>query len=468
MTILKSYIKQKIKKLKSNLSLLNLSHIMETKSKINCLKNTLNLNPSSSLTLINQDKYLSWTCNATSTEDIDVSTQSNRIKLDLIKYVYPFLIVFGLLGNLLSFKVMLKRFRCEKEKSSLSLAILSLADLAIILLGPTRELLENTFHLEIKSYSGLTCKFIFYAAYLLSAFSAYIFAYISYERYQAIAHPIQYKQKSLGRTFFQIGFILAFCAAITVPFFVFSTLIANVKLDGVDRLDVKRRCEISSHVYFELIIFDASLYFGTPFSVIIVFSMLSFGKLIRNKNCLSISLFGRMKSSPMSKKASVKSSRVSSRNPSTIELLKIKRTFEPNVYKKRGMNSFFQVKNLTPSVEIVVKSNDETDSIENSTFHSNNPNLAVRKENAFILKNAESLSKSKITLMLLFLPILYLITNFPVFLFILLEIFSSKDTIESYDLAFHLSRIFMYVNNCLNVLFFILIGKHFRKDLFKF
>ena len=91
--------------------------------------------------------------------------------------------------------------------------------------------------------------------------------------------------------------------------------------------------------------------------------------------------------------------------------------------------------------------------------------------------------RRKITLVLLFLPNFYLLTNLPVFIVILLEIFSvssnitmsveisnsnsnrSSNALDGYDVAFHFARSLMYTNNCLNVFFFILLGD-FLKMLF--
>jgi hypothetical protein len=84
---------------------------------------------------------------------------------------------------------------------------------------------------------------------------------------------------------------------------------------------------------------------------------------------------------------------------------------------------------------------------------------------AFQMKNRKA-SKLKITFMLMIFPISFLLTTFPIFLIILFKLFLNiylnlKVDLES---AFDIARVFVFLNNSLNMLFLIIFGKDLRKD----
>ena len=76
--------------------------------------------------------------------------------------------------------------------------------------------------------------------------------------------------------------------------------------------------------------------------------------------------------------------------------------------------------------------------------------------------------------MLICLPIFYLLTTLPVFSVILFELANNKqetlrvgEVSSSYypDAIFNFARALMYTNNSLNMILFVLIGGHYRRDL---
>lgn len=85
-------------------------------------------------------------------------------------------------------------------------------------------------------------------------------------------------------------------------------------------------------------------------------------------------------------------------------------------------------------------------------------------------------SNFKLTLMLMALPISYLVTTFPIFLIVIhgcILHLRNKDNnnwsgfinhTDDFQLAYALAKIAMYINNSINILFYILLGKNLRKD----
>ena len=66
--------------------------------------------------------------------------------------------------------------------------------------------------------------------------------------------------------------------------------------------------------------------------------------------------------------------------------------------------------------------------------------------------------------MIMTLPICYLITNFPIFIILILQ-FCSLDnhTRDQYKLELTIAKVFMYINNSINIIFYIFLGKSFNK-----
>ena len=67
---------------------------------------------------------------------------SNNLRLVLIKYIYPQLLLVGILDNALSLLIMVKTFKKERKENrnfSFCFSIVSLADLSILLFGCLRE-----------------------------------------------------------------------------------------------------------------------------------------------------------------------------------------------------------------------------------------------------------------------------------------------------------------------------------------
>ena len=161
------------------------------------------------------------------------------VRHNLITYVYPFLLVFGLIGNAISFVAMLKRFRADKKSPntlSFCLAILCLADFGVLLLACFNEYVEYMWHYSLRSSSMLACKLFYFSCYLCSSFGSYLYAFIAVDRWYAVTRPIQYKQEQMHRNHRQIALIFVFCFVICAPFGFYPAL--DAESDGRCRFPV--------------------------------------------------------------------------------------------------------------------------------------------------------------------------------------------------------------------------------------
>jgi hypothetical protein len=180
-----------------------------------------NLNKSIMQTL--RDECFSFPTSFSSNQIIN---DENLFKKNLITYFYPILMIVGLLGNIIALILIFKKIRVDKEKkASFCLATLSLTDIGIILFGVSREYIEIRFDVNIKMYSNITCKLFFYVCYMLNTFSAYMFAFMAYERWKSVRQPFAYKRESSKRTKRHVAAIFGFCCMITLPFLIFSQVL---------------------------------------------------------------------------------------------------------------------------------------------------------------------------------------------------------------------------------------------------
>jgi hypothetical protein len=178
-------------------------------------------------------------------------TMSNEIRLGLIKYFYPIILLVGLFGNLVSFVAMLrknsveckyivttytdsssnsrnKNHYCKQPPHTFSfcLAMLCMADFFILVFGCLHEYVETTFGFSLRSTFVITCKTVYFSCYLFSSYVSYLHAYIATDRWFAIVKPLEYKNLQVMRNNkVELLFMFGFCLVICLPFFYFPTLI---------------------------------------------------------------------------------------------------------------------------------------------------------------------------------------------------------------------------------------------------
>ena len=104
-----------------------------------------------------------------------------------------------------------------------------------------------------------------------------------------------------------------------------------------------------------------------------------------------------------------------------------------------------------------LKEINENNNLDQNTNHS--IKLSEREQ----IINSNSASNLKLTMMLMSLPICYLITNFPIFILLIAQFYNQKT--NDYRLELVIAKVLMYTNNSINILFYIFLGKNFKKVL---
>ena len=383
----------------------------------------------------------------------------NFVRYNLIKIFYLPICLFGLFGNTLSIYVMKNKYRSAKKTKnkhhnfSFTLAMLCGADLAIILLGCFREYLEEIYAFNLRSHSIYTCKFFFFSCYLFSAFSVYLYTFIAFERWHAVKNPIEYKQKNGRKNQKRIILIFASCSLISLPFLLGSTLLETI-VPKDSTIEFKAKCELSHSWYVNLTILDFLFYNCVPFIFAFLFSTLTLFKLIK------FHAVEKKRRNPLDEHADANYDQL-------IKSFEIGDMVMPKTEPNSCMSNTSQFR--------IIDNDKRSKNHFESTFLQIDTNLndsiheldAKNSGKLFLSLNAKQSSKFKMTMMLMAFPISYVFTTAPVFVFITLQLhdsFLKQESASNYETEFAFSKTIMYLNNSLNVLFFILFGKSLRKD----
>ena len=300
-------------------------------------------------------------------------TKINIFKYYIAKFVYPILIILGLLGNSLSLLAIIKiKQRKTKANRNFSncLVILCLIDICLLFFGCLREYLEVVFSLPLRSYSVYTCKISLYVCYFFSSYSSYLYAFIAYERWTAIKNPIKYKQKNEAKTNKKsIAMICAACVLICVPILFCVKLQKYFKSKTLAFMP-KTKCIILPQFYTIITMLDAFVYSFLPFLMTLVFSLATLVYLVKKKRNNNLTM-------------ALNQSKPSSNQSKTEQIL---------------LANLFKEKNKIPSLKI------------------------------------KRVSNFKATIMLLTLPFSYLIATFPYFVILFLAFLASfsKNLNEKY------------------------------------
>jgi hypothetical protein len=224
------------------------------------------------------------------------------------------------------------------------------------------------------------------------------------------------------------------CVFISSPLTFFAGIKELVSFNKQNSIDIKmfKECQLSmNNHFFDLVlaIADFILVCSIPFLITFLFSMFSLVRLFKTNNTHGEEI-------PLERCRS-----------------------------KCNLNS---TQNL-----IHHKVNAETKSLKNvSIFDLTLKNSSFKRSTLSLVEgnfiNSNLSANLKITMMLLALPISYLITTLPIFIIIIIHFHQfSNNSSSDYETEMIIAKTVMYVNNSINILFYIFLGKSLRKDFLK-
>ena len=121
------------------------------------------------------ERYLKLACKKIVHDAEALFESADQVKMNTIKIAYPIILIFGLLGNLLSLIIMLKIYRGKKrgeQRFLINLIALSIADLAVLTFSCFREYSDDVLEWRLRSANLFFCKFFYFNCYLFSCFSS--------------------------------------------------------------------------------------------------------------------------------------------------------------------------------------------------------------------------------------------------------------------------------------------------------
>ena len=379
------------------------------------------------------EKYLKLVCHKIRQDETILFEPADQVKINTIKIAYPIILVFGLLGNILSFIIMLKIYKRKKRGENrflINLTALTLADLAVLTFGCFREYSDDVLEWRLRSMNLFFCKLFYFNCYLFSCFSSYLHVFISIERWYAISNPIKSKMSTVKNKRY-ILMIFLFCVIISLPYAFIAQIKQLVTVKETNLIDVRiaNLCEIVQESYFAdllIAINDYIICCMIPFVLAFTFSSLTLFQLLKNK---------RMKLD------------IKPNNTNNLEMT------SQNLNSKNNISEGLLNEHANAENIIEPCNNLESKKLKDySIMISHQSNLQSIKSN--------STSNLKLTIMLMTLPICYVITNFPIFIILILQ-FNNK-TSNDYKLDLVIAKVFMYTNNSINILFYLFLGKNFQ------
>jgi hypothetical protein len=372
-------------------------------------------------------------------------TPHSQLKHNLIKYIYPILIIFGILGNFMALYILLKKSKLMLKFSrnfSFTVANLCVAHLFMIVLGCLREYIDEMFGISISSLSIYSCRIFYFSCYMFSAFSSYLYTFIAYSQWQRIMINLKSENrknlllKQKNNVFIFIIFI--YCVFISLPFLYFPLINETIKHADIDdplNIIIDEKCEISKNGDILLVLLDSVVFYFIPFLLSIMFSFLSVTHLVT---------INKLKVTRKSHESqSTKRTNIDSCKNGTQEIVEMKIMQLDENFKEYNM---------------------KIDSVEDANMETK----FFNETNSLEISNPIANSKCNIFLLLVIFPIAYVVTNCPIFSIILIkfiDFYFKLDKSIDYEIGFVISKIFMYLLVSCNMLVYVLIDNFLRKQL---
>ncbi|CAF0861279.1 unnamed protein product, partial [Didymodactylos carnosus] len=130
---------------------------------------------------------------------VDYGVQSNddsaaEFRTLLTRYYYPFLVVWGTVGNVLCLKVLLRK-KFLKNSTCQYLAVLAVIDILFIYTRSSRYLYRYFFSVDLRNTSKWICRIFIFFSSALSHIASWILVVVSFDRYLIITN--RYRRRSV-------------------------------------------------------------------------------------------------------------------------------------------------------------------------------------------------------------------------------------------------------------------------------
>ncbi len=191
-----------------------------------------------------------------------------KLGFDLLAYVCPILLIFGTLGNMMSF-VVFNTISMSGSVSSIFFRTLAIVDILYLYSSLPRIWVNAVFQYDIRNVHVAVCKLNTFFVYWSGHMSAWILSAVAVERVIGVSMPHRYKSLVTRRRakIVLLTTILAL-AALNAYFLVFKVL-RVITNDYSDKTSIT--CAVTSKEAFSAIVWsyiDIAVYSICPFTII--------------------------------------------------------------------------------------------------------------------------------------------------------------------------------------------------------
>ena len=210
-------------------------------------------------------------------ENTDIELIARYVHL----YIYPLIILMGIIGNKLSFLIMLINARRNGYPTSLYLTLLAFIDWLYLMGSAVPEWISfQNGNLNIKLLSDFSCRFVYWFGHFTTHLSAGLVVVVTIERFIAVQYPlVAHKFNTTRRTRLVLIILFVFFFLLDSPVFSLVTKVdqsvymvsicqnyPNITYQRLDTL----QCNLTKRRYVKIWVYlDFAIYNLIPFVIII-------------------------------------------------------------------------------------------------------------------------------------------------------------------------------------------------------
>lgn len=374
----------------------------------------------------------------------------------LLVYLLPIIVVAGLAGNILSVAV-LSRPAMRGTSTYNYLAVLSVVDAGVLVVGATRTFLAAMLDYDVMNYANWTCTTVQFVGHVLSHYAAALLVLVTVERFVVVRWPL--RAAVVCRpivAWATMGGLLVIFTGINIHF----AWTVNLQTSTVGNVTFVTCDKAANHRWFMTDVWpwlDAILYTMLPFVIILVLNTLIVWRLWHARHA-------RHQLQPLT--------------ASPVAL--------PTTPTPRSSTTQFHSSSPFAALSNSNSADSKTTNVESTTqqllqkesFNGHHPPhphhlRSSGKMDVGALDGYAWENEQRLTVMLLLITAVFLICTLPVSvaMFINADIRTSpkpeprNDVIAVYVLVTTCGRLLMYVHHSINFFLYCATGRKFRREL---
>ena len=244
---------------------------------------------------------------------------------------------------------------------------------------------------------------------------------------------------------------------ISIPFYIYPTFIeAIVSIEKEIQVQVK--CEKSTESEIFLAIIDSIFYCFVPFIITLLFSILTLAKLFR---------ITRSNKTPLKNDTrNIFNSKLKSDNILELKFFINKNDFDNSTITIKKSSSLICMEPEFMIKRYLTKRRSLPIRFDQYKYEVECPSIRRRVFSNFKTNIRMNSKKFKITFMLMIFPLSFLFCFSPVFGILFLKTLNINPK-HNYEIEFTIAKIFMYLNNSINIFLLLICSRSFRNGIFK-